>query len=232
MFGKEAGTMTGTRRLRSAITLVLAAVLAVTLSAPAEARAFTTTVTNFDAQGNQVVRFDTRGDAVDAHDGEIALFGGTYYLYGTSYDCGFAWQATSSPFCGFKVYTSPDLVHWTDRGRLLRRHRRLADPLQRRHLRLLPAARRLRRGHPQVRALGQRLRQQRRLPGPHQREPGRPVHRSPGADARGEQQRAAWAGSTTATTTSSSTPTAPPTSPTPTGGQAATSSWSASPRIT
>lgn len=118
MFGKEAGTMTGTRRLRSAITLVLAAVLAVTLSAPAEARAFTTTVTNFDAQGNQVVRFDTRGDAVDAHDGEIALFGGTYYLYGTSYDCGFAWQATSSPFCGFKVYTSPDLVHWTDRGRL------------------------------------------------------------------------------------------------------------------
>ncbi|MDT7801275.1 MAG: hypothetical protein QOI78_4708, partial [Actinomycetota bacterium] len=108
----------GTRRIRSVLTLVLAALLATALASPAEARSFTTTVANFDAQGNQVVRFDTRGNAVDAHDGEIALFGGTYYLYGTSYDCGFAWQATSSPFCGFKVYTSPDLVHWTDRGQL------------------------------------------------------------------------------------------------------------------
>ncbi|MEU4250243.1 family 43 glycosylhydrolase [Amycolatopsis sp. NPDC026612] len=106
-------------RLVHAIILVLAVALAATQpAAAAHPHPYTTTVTTFDAQGNQVVRFDTEGNAVDAHDGEIALFGGTYYLYGTSYDCGFAWQATTSPFCGFKVYTSPDLVHWTDRGRL------------------------------------------------------------------------------------------------------------------
>jgi hypothetical protein len=100
------------------VMLVLALAAAVSPGEAAPARSFTTTVTNFDAGGNQVVRFDTQGNAVDAHDGEIALFGGTYYLYGTSYDCGFAWQATSSPFCGFKVYSSSDLVHWTDRGHL------------------------------------------------------------------------------------------------------------------
>ncbi|GAB3752163.1 hypothetical protein GCM10028817_16250 [Spirosoma pomorum] len=58
------------------------------------------------------------GDAIDAHDGEIAYFDGTYYLYGTSYDCGFEWQNKQAPFCGFKVYASPDLINWTDRGYL------------------------------------------------------------------------------------------------------------------
>lgn len=107
--------------MRSIRALIFALATALALASPATAAtecAYTTTVTNFDAQGNQVVRFDTRGNSVDAHDGEIAFFGGTYYLYGTSYDCGFAWQATNSPFCGFKVYSSPDLAHWTDRGRL------------------------------------------------------------------------------------------------------------------
>ncbi|WP_433893630.1 family 43 glycosylhydrolase [Streptomyces sp. CA-111067] len=108
--------------VRWAVTLILAAALGMLLPAvPAAAaprHSFNTTVTNFDALGDQVVRFDTDGNAVDAHDGEIDFFNGTYYLYGTSYDCGFAWQATTSPFCGFKVYTSPDLVHWTDRGQL------------------------------------------------------------------------------------------------------------------
>ena len=87
-------------------------------SAAASATSYTTTITNFDSNGNQVVRFDTDGNAVDAHDGMIALFDGTYYLYGTSYNCGFTWQTAGSPFCGFKVYSSPDLVHWTDRGLL------------------------------------------------------------------------------------------------------------------
>ena len=82
------------------------------------AAGYTTTVTNFDSSGNQVVRFDTDGNAVDAHDGMIALFDGTYYLYGTAYDCGFSWQTTGTPFCGFKVYSSTDLTHWTDRGLL------------------------------------------------------------------------------------------------------------------
>lgn len=74
------------------------------------------TVRNFDKDGNQVTRFSTLGDAVDAHDGEIALFNGVYYLYGTSYDCGFEWGNKNAPFCGFKSYTSTDMVNWTDRG--------------------------------------------------------------------------------------------------------------------
>jgi hypothetical protein len=73
-------------------------------------------ITNFDKQGNQVIRYSNVGDAIDAHDGEIALFNGTYYLYGTSYDCGFEWGNKNAPFCGFKAYTSKDMLNWTDRG--------------------------------------------------------------------------------------------------------------------
>ena len=73
-------------------------------------------VINFAPNGKQITRFDAAGDAIDAHDGEIAYFQGTYYLYGTSYDCGFAWQNKKAPFCGFKVYSSPDMVNWTDKG--------------------------------------------------------------------------------------------------------------------
>ena len=75
-------------------------------------------IENFTESGKQITRFDTAGDAIDAHDGEIAYFEGTYYLYGTSYDCGFEWQNKKAPFCGFKVYSSPDLTNWTDRGYL------------------------------------------------------------------------------------------------------------------
>jgi hypothetical protein len=75
-------------------------------------------VTNFDKQGNQTIRYSSLGDAIDAHDGEIALFGDTYYLYGTSYDCGFEWQNKNAAFCGFKVYTSKDMLTWTDKGQL------------------------------------------------------------------------------------------------------------------
>ncbi|HWK08352.1 MAG TPA: family 43 glycosylhydrolase [Puia sp.] len=65
-----------------------------------------------------MVRFSTTGDAIDAHDGEIACFKDVYYLYGTSYDCGFQWGNKGAPFCGFKVYSSTDLSNWTDRGLL------------------------------------------------------------------------------------------------------------------
>jgi hypothetical protein len=82
----------------------------------------TVTIRNFDGVGtgvnNQVTRFDTKGNAVDAHDGEIFQdpVSGTYYWYGTSYGCGFRWQISGSPFCGFKAYSSTDLVNWTDQG--------------------------------------------------------------------------------------------------------------------
>lgn len=76
------------------------------------------TLTNFNSKGQQVTRFSKIGDAVDAHDGEIAYFNGTYYLYGTSYGCGFEWGHKDAPFCGFEVYSSKDMVTWTDRGQL------------------------------------------------------------------------------------------------------------------
>lgn len=97
--------------------LLLTAVQPSTAAAPATPppAASTTTLTNFTDAGKQVARFDTNGNALDAHDGQIAQFGNTYYLYGTSYDCGYQYTINSN-FCGFKVYSSPDLTHWTDRG--------------------------------------------------------------------------------------------------------------------
>ncbi len=79
----------------------------------------TVSVVNFDAAGKPVVRFDTRGNQVDAHGGEIRWFEGRYYLYGETYGCGFEWHKLApSPFCGFRVYSSPNLVEWTDEGLL------------------------------------------------------------------------------------------------------------------
>jgi len=74
------------------------------------------TLINSDARGLQITRFDTVAAAIDAHDGEIAYFNGLFYLYGTSYGCGYVWGGTNTPFCGFKAYTSTDLVNWTDQG--------------------------------------------------------------------------------------------------------------------
>jgi hypothetical protein len=104
--------------IRRFTTLCLAVLLAGSaLASPARA-AVDTDLTNFDTAGDQVVRFDTDGNAVDAHDGAITRFGSTYYLYGTSFDCGYQWQ-NNTTFCGFKVYSSPDLAHWTDRGHVV-----------------------------------------------------------------------------------------------------------------
>jgi hypothetical protein len=76
-----------------------------------------TTIVNGDATG-PTLRFDTDGNAIDAHDGEIQRFGNRYVLYGTSYGCGFAWQTPGAPFCGFRSYSSTDLVHWRNEGPL------------------------------------------------------------------------------------------------------------------
>ena len=74
------------------------------------------TLRNFDRDGHQLTRFDRKGNAIDAHDGKLSFFNGTYYLYGTSYNCGFEWGNKRAPFCGFKVYTSSDLHQWKDEG--------------------------------------------------------------------------------------------------------------------
>ncbi len=91
-------------------------------SAPATVEALppsTVTLVNFDASGKPLSRFDTRGSQVDAHGGEIRWFEGRYYLYGETYGCGFEWhKLAASPFCGFRVYSSPNLVEWTDHGPL------------------------------------------------------------------------------------------------------------------
>ena len=74
------------------------------------------TLTNFNTKGEQLVRFDTEGNAIDAHDGEIRYYEGKYYLYGTSYNCGFLWLRSNTKFCGFKIYSSTDLTRWKDEG--------------------------------------------------------------------------------------------------------------------
>ncbi|WP_426699600.1 family 43 glycosylhydrolase [Rhodanobacter sp. Col0626] len=63
-------------------------------------------------------RLNDQGNAIDAHDGEIRHFGDRYYLYGTSYGCGFRWNDKSAPFCDFRVYSSTDLMHWRNDGPL------------------------------------------------------------------------------------------------------------------
>ncbi|HEX2188093.1 MAG TPA: family 43 glycosylhydrolase [Longimicrobiaceae bacterium] len=74
---------------------------------------------NFDAAGRPLVRFDVAGDQVDAHGGEIRWFEDRYYMYAETYGCGFEWHKLApAPFCGFRVYSSPNLVEWTDHGLL------------------------------------------------------------------------------------------------------------------
>jgi hypothetical protein len=101
----------------------LAAFATAFAAVPGEAAATgaTVTVTNGGAPG--WIRFDTGGNGLDAHDGEIKQFFGKYYLYGTSYGCGYVrghTDADGNPteFCGFVVYESTDLRHWKYDGKL------------------------------------------------------------------------------------------------------------------
>ena len=110
---------------------------ALALTVPALATAVTAqaadnvvTVTNGGAPG--WVRFDTGGNAIDAHDGQIKQFsyvGKTrttprYYLYGTTYSCGYIRMhgyngdpRPVTPFCGFGIWESTDLRHWKYDGK-------------------------------------------------------------------------------------------------------------------
>ena len=46
-------------------------------------------------------------------------FGDRYYLYGTSYGCGYVrFEHPVTPFCGFVSYSSTDLHNWTPQGPL------------------------------------------------------------------------------------------------------------------
>lgn len=105
------------RRVWIAMTALILGVLGCVGPAAAQGVLPVSHIVNGNA-GGPTIRFDTQGNAIDAHDGEIERFGDTYYLYGTSYGCGFRWQSPGAPFCGFRVYSSPDLEHWTNRGLL------------------------------------------------------------------------------------------------------------------
>lgn len=100
---------------RSLLALVLFVTGAPAVVATPAGAAATVTVVNNDAGGGQVSRFDVDGNALDAHDGSVLQVGDAFYLYGTSYACGYGYRQNGD-FCGFKAYSSPDLVHWTDRG--------------------------------------------------------------------------------------------------------------------
>lgn len=88
--------MTATIRgwLLAAAALLLAAVGVVVSTGPAHAA----TPATFDVAG------------VDLHDGMMLQQGGTYYLYGTEYGCGFNWLTHGTPWCGFGVSTATSLA--------------------------------------------------------------------------------------------------------------------------
>jgi hypothetical protein len=65
---------------------------------------------------NIELRRDTDGNIIDAHDGCLQFFDGRYYLYGTAYDHTAGFSINNR----YRVYSSPDLEHWTYDGELLK----------------------------------------------------------------------------------------------------------------
>ena len=98
--------------------VLLTLALLLLAAAPASAAPLEPTIVNGDERG-ATIRFDTDGNAIDAHDGEIRRYEGRYWLYGTSYGCGYVrLERPVTPWCGYRAYSSPDLEHWTDEGPL------------------------------------------------------------------------------------------------------------------
>lgn len=69
---------------------------------------------------NSQPKTDTTGAELDAHEGTIVWDAATglYWMVGNTYSCdgGYQWIHQASTWCGFRNYTSPDLVNWTNRG--------------------------------------------------------------------------------------------------------------------
>ena len=111
------------QRTRPSAQLLLAALVAAAVlggAAPVRADASVTLV-NADGSGHQITRYDTQGNAINAHGSGIHKFGATYYLYGEDQSCGWFYSSASPtprPPCGLKAYSSPDLIHWTPEGPL------------------------------------------------------------------------------------------------------------------
>jgi hypothetical protein len=79
-----------------------------------------TRIINGDKDGLGTIRFNTRGDSLDLHGGDIRRFGDLFYFYGETYDCGYelVHRTPSTPFCGFAVAQSTDLIYWQHVGYL------------------------------------------------------------------------------------------------------------------
>lgn len=106
------------RALRATV-LAWVAVLALLVAGEAGAVGVPSSWLNYDADDNQIIRFDTDGNQIDAHLASVRRIGNTYYMWGESYGCGWTWQINGARhWCGFSVYTSPDMQHWTYQGKL------------------------------------------------------------------------------------------------------------------
>ena len=65
---------------------------------------------------NDEPRYDSKGEIVDAHDGNLQFFDGRYYLYGTAYGKTAGFSINNR----FRVYSSADLEHWEYEGELIK----------------------------------------------------------------------------------------------------------------
>jgi hypothetical protein len=98
---------------------------------PAQASAPEQQVQLDNDPGPRRLRFDTAGNALDAHDGEIVQFGDRFYLYGTACGCGYhRFSRPASPFCGVRVALwraglGPQDVSWPPRRFVLTPGKRL-----------------------------------------------------------------------------------------------------------
>jgi hypothetical protein len=84
--------------------IVALALLVPTAPTPAPAAAAATGTVQTGPDGSILIT------GLDLHDGMVAKFDGTYYLYGTMYACGFQWGIVPTTFCGMGVSTAPSLT--------------------------------------------------------------------------------------------------------------------------
>jgi len=95
--------------------LLIGCTVAAADALPDSVAASTVTITNGPID-KPVPKLDTAGQQLDAHEGTIVRFVGVYYMIGNTYGCGYQWIKEPTPWCGFRTYSSTDLVHWTNLG--------------------------------------------------------------------------------------------------------------------
>jgi Glycosyl hydrolases family 43 len=83
---------------------------------------FAQTRVQADEIRNDEVWLDTKGNRIDCHEGSILRVGDTFYWYGRAYNghkTGMYGKEGAKYRCGLNVYSSKDLVNWTNRGACL-----------------------------------------------------------------------------------------------------------------